>query len=108
MAGKISELSIERGKIYDLATAKAKAISKYDRSLALTMIKLKNGLIKEFEGIVIGILTAGDRKILAEGMVWQECLDKEAADGMYKACLSNIEAIKAELNGLQSMNKHLE
>ena len=104
----INSISTETSRIYELATEKADAISQYDLKLAIQILKLANGLVTEFEGLKIDKLTAGDRVIIAKGMIYQASMDKEAAEGLYKSCLSNIEAKKAQLNGIQSINKHLE
>jgi adenine-specific DNA methylase len=105
---KISEIEAERGKIVESAIEKAKAISEYDREIAITTLKLRNGVIKEWEGQKTDNLTATLIPKVAQGICWNECLNKEAADGMYRGVISNIEAMKSQLNGLQSINKNFE
>lgn len=111
---KITEIKAERGKIKNAATEKALSISDYDRHLALTVLKLKNGLIREMadpetgEVIEVPNLPATVIPQIAKGIIWEKSCRKEEAEAMYKAILSNLEAIKAELNGLQSISKHLE
>jgi hypothetical protein len=94
---KISEIEAERGKIVESAIEKA-----------ITTLKLRNGVIKEWEGQKTDNLTATLIPKVAQGICWNECLNKEAADGMYRGVISNIEAMKSQLNGLQSINKNFE
>ena len=105
---KISELRNARAVIFDSARNKARAISNFAKNVAIKELKLKNGLITEWEGIEVGKVVASSARKIAEGMCWFEMNDKEEGEALYKAHLTNIEAIKAELNGLQSINKHLD
>lgn len=105
---KISELEKERPLLFDCSQSKAQAISDYDRALAICVIKIKNKSITHFEGEPIGNPPANLIPLIAKGICYQECFKKEAEEAGYRAVLSNIEAIKAELNGLQSINRHLD
>ena len=105
---KISDIETERVKIVECAIEKAKAISEYDREIAITTLKLRNGAISEWEGQKISNLPANLIPKVAQGLCWNECFNKEAADGMYRGVISNIEALKSQLNGLQSINKNFE
>lgn len=105
---KITELETERGKINDFAIEKADAISQYDKNYTVTVLKLKERIIVEFEGVPINNLPATLILAVAKGICFNECYRKEAADGLYKGLISNIEGIKSELNGYQSINRHLE
>lgn len=105
---KIKELRLARSVIFQSAKAKAKAISAFAKKVTITEIKLKNGLIDKIDGIEVGHVVASAARKIAEGYCWQELHDKELAEALYKSNLTNIEAIKAELNGLQSVNKHLD
>jgi hypothetical protein len=105
---KIRELDEERPRLFDTSQSKAQAISDYDRAMALVVLKLKNGTIKEFEGEQIIGIAVTLIPTVAKGICWKECFTKEAEEAGYKAVISNIEAIKAGLNGLQSINRHLD
>lgn len=105
---KIAEIESERSKIVDAAIQKARSISDYDREIALTILKIRNGVLTEFEGNKIPNLAANLIPKVAQGICWNECFNKEAADGMYRGIISNIEALKSQLNGLQSINKNFE
>lgn len=105
---KIFELEQERSKLEQAANERALAISHYDRALALVLLRMKNGLIKNFEGEEVGNVSVTNQEKIAKGICWRERLRLEEAESMYKALVSNIDSIKAELNGLQSINRHLQ
>lgn len=105
---KIAELDEERPRLFDTAQSKAQAISDYDRAMAITILKLKNETITSFAGELVGKVAVTLIPLIAKGICYKECFTKEAEESCYKAVISNIEAIKAGLNGLQSVNKHLD
>jgi len=106
---KIEELEKKREDIYQFAQDKADAISIYEKNLALTILKLKNGNIKYFDGVPIpeklAITLIRD---VAKGICYKDIFTKEANEAGYKGLITICECIRAELNGLQSINKHLE
>ncbi len=106
---KIAELEKKRDDIFDYANDKADAISIYEKNLAVTILKLKNGNIKSFEGVPIpeklAITLIRD---IAKGICYKDVFTKEANEAGYKGLVTICECIRAELNGLQSINKHLE
>lgn len=104
---KIKELETERAKLLDQAQAKANAIRDYDLAFALAYLKIKNKVITHLQDEPIGNVAQSNIPIIAKGYVCGEVFDKDAEEGCYKALLTNIEAIKAELNGLQSINRNL-
>lgn len=105
---KIAGLDQERPRLFDTSQSKAQAISDYDRAIALVVLKLKNGTIKEFEGEPINGLAVTLIPLIAKGICWKECFTKEAEENGYKAVISNIEVLKSQMNGLQSINKYLD
>lgn len=105
---KIEQLEKERLRLFNAARHKAKTIGEYDKQLALTMLKLKAGMIKDFEGVAIEGVSATTVEKIARGICWQEAINKEEGESLYKSLVSNIDAIRAELNGLQSVNKFFE
>jgi len=111
---KIAEIKEARQGIFNAAKEKGASISNYDRAIAITIIKLKNGLITEIadpetgEMVEIKNFPASVLPQIAKGICWMECGRKEEAEALYKAILSNIEAIRAELNGLQTIAKYIE
>lgn len=105
---KITLLESCRGTIRENGNKKAKAISDYDKALAITLIKLKNGEELMIEDIAIKDPPASTSEKIAKGACWQERLAMETADALYKANLSSMESLKAELNGWQSIFRYLE
>ena len=105
---KISELDQERPRLFDAAQSKAQAVSEYDKAVAIATLKLRNGTITEFEGEPIKNLPANLIPNIAKGICYKECFLKEAEEGCYKAVLTNIEVLKTQMNGLQSINKYLD
>ena len=104
---KIRDLESQRSGLLNAAQQRAVAISNYDRAVALTTLKLITGQITKFENLEVVKVTATNTKDVAKGVCWRERLKLEEAEGVYKSLVSNIDCIKAELNGLQSINRHL-
>lgn len=102
------ELREERGKLKELATKKATATATYSREVAIMEIKLKNGAITKWGDLTVGRVTASSARKIAEGICWKELLAKEEAEAIYKAAVETLMSIRAELNGLQSISRHLE
>lgn len=87
------------------AEEKAVTLSTYEKEIAITILKLKNGVITEFEGNKIGNLPANLIPTVAKGICFRENFDREMGEAGYKGLIVQIEAHKAMLNGFQSMNK---
>lgn len=92
-------------RIPQAAEEKAITISNYEKEIAVTILKIKNGAITEFEGNKIGNLPANLIPIVAKGICFRENFDREMGESGYKGLIVQIEAHKAVLNGYQSMNK---
>lgn len=106
--GLIREIGKCRREIEDKGKAKAKAISDYDRKMAVTLAELRNS-----ESYKLGDTTYTTPPVtimekIAKGICSLECYEREVAESAYKACISNLEALKAQLNGYQSIYKHLD
>ena len=93
---KIKQLEQMRAAIKQRATDKAMAISEYDKALAKSILMLREK----------GHPTTIIEKV-AKGECWSARYDMELADGLYKSLISNMNCVQAELNGLQSINRHL-
>jgi hypothetical protein len=104
----ISQIDQLADQLEESAIEKANGKSNYSKVMGLTILKLKNGLIKEFEGQEIKGLTAGERQTIAESICYKEEFDKESSENLYKALITKIEARKAQMNGYQSINKVLQ
>ena len=106
---KIEELEKKRDDIFQFANDKADSISIYEKNLALTILRIKNGNIKFFEGVPIPEKLAVTLiRDVAKGICYKDVFTKEANEAGYKGIVTICECIRAELNGLQSINKHLE
>ena len=87
-----------RREIEDKGMAKAKAISAYDKRLGIAIVTLRD------EGKFPATLI----EKIAKGVCAPERETMEMTDVAYKACLSNLEAMKAQLNAKQSVYRHLD
>ena len=105
--GKIASIEDLRTKLDGLAVDKANALSQYEKKVAVTIIQLKTGGEVELEGVTYYNPPITVTEKIARGVCWQECLEKEKSDGLYKACVTNISALTSQLNGYQSINRYL-
>lgn len=95
-------------RIPQAAEEKAVSLADYDKMIAVTILKLKNGVIKEFEGQPVNNIPATLIPTLAKGICYKEAFDREMGEANYKGLIVQIEAHKAMLNGFQSMNKVIQ
>ena len=106
---KIKLLEKSREIIRERANDKAKAISDYDRALALAIVKLRNDKSCYIDGVDVGEKTPTTvMKEIAKGICWREKLELEKAEGLYKSAVSGINSLQAELNGLQSIFRWMD
>jgi hypothetical protein len=96
---KMVELTQESDKLKELIEKSANSNAEYDKVLAVTMMKL------ESEGKAKSLI---EKYAKGSDKVANALVAKMVSDGMLKACYSNIERIKAQLNACQSLNKHLD
>jgi len=80
----------------------------YDKNLAIALATLGHAENYELAGKTYKQPPITIRKAIAKGMCADFLEEKEIADSDYKACISNLEALKAQLNGYQSIYKHLD
>jgi hypothetical protein len=105
---KINQLEKGRPEIIKRARKRAETISEYEKELSLAIVKLKNGMITELHGLKIDNLPATLIEKVAKGVVYKEKLNMELADAEYKAAITGMQSLEAELNGYQSMNRYLK
>lgn len=105
---KIKELDKFKAVIKERTDRKAEANANYDKCLAVTIIKLKNGMIAEFEGQVVNNVPATIIEKVAKGICFKERLELEKAEAEYKSLITNIDTTCAQLNGWQSINRYLQ
>ena len=108
MQDLIQKLAKLRLLLRQLGQQKAQSIADYERTIALVIIKLKNGVKFDLDGeeIINPPTTITDK--IARGICWEEKLKADEAETNYKSLIVNIEVIKAQLNALQSINRNLE
>ena len=106
---KVKLLEKMRVEIRQRAEAKAEAGAAYDRIMAVTLLQLKNGKVFELEGEVVSgeKMAANILEKIAKGICWQEQLAADKSEALYKALISNIDAVQTEVNALQSINKNM-
>lgn len=104
----IKEIGKCRREIEDKGKARAKSVMEYDKSMAICIATLRNDknymlFGKDYPQPPVTLVEK-----LARGICAQQRYDMEIAESGYKACISNLEALKAQLNGYQSIYRHLD
>jgi len=97
MERAIRALSKEGDKAAGLIELKALAMAEYDKRLGMTIGAMKAS------GTAVTIIDK-----LAKGEVQSYLYKKIIAEESLKAHYSRMEQLKAQLNGLQSMNRYLD
>lgn len=105
---KIKLLEIGRALIKERGIKKATLKGTYEKAIAITIMKLKNDVAFELEGVTVKSPAATVSEKIAKGICYQECIDLEIADSNYKAAIVGMSAIQAELNGYQSIFRYLD
>ena len=105
---KINEIEEIRKAIKVRGMAKAAAISDYEKSITLALFDLKNGVEIELEGRKIKNPPASIMDKLVRGICWQAKLAMEEAEAAYKSAVTNLDAVCAQLNAYQSLNRYLD
>lgn len=105
---KIQELEKGRKLVLQRAEAKAKFTAEYEKSLAVTILKLRNNMIDSFDGISCTDLPATLIEKVAKGICWKESNAASLAESEYKSAIVGMESLKSELNGYQSINRFLD
>ena len=97
-----------KNSIKERGHAKAEKIATYEREIAKHCILLKNGEELILDGLRISKPPASTTEKIARGICWQFKLEADAAEADYKSAIVNLEATMAQLNGAQSVYKHLD
>ena len=105
---KISLMERERPKLDTLAREKAIYAANYDKAIAITIMKLNAGKPIKLGDEVIESPAKSIMEKLAKGICYNERLDMDVAEANYKSQVQKLDCVKAELNGYQSMNRHLD
>ncbi len=105
---KNEDLDKIRATIKDRVNAKAKAMSGYDKKIAIVLIMLKNGEEMAIDGHITKNPPTTVCEKIAKGLCWREKLEMEQAIGACASATSNLDVLKSQLIGLQSIYKHLD
>ena len=105
---KIRDIDKIRAEIKQRGQDKAQTASNYDKAIALVLIGLENGLEYVLDNEKVKDPPKSIMDKVARGLCWKEKLAMDQAEANYKSIISNLEAVKAQLNALQSLNKHLD
>jgi len=103
----IKNLSRGRLLLQERAEAKSNAIANYDKEMAKVLIQLKNGVEFELDGSKVSNPLAAVIKEIAKGICWKVKLELDKAEALYKNSIVGLSVIQAELNGWQSIYRHL-
>jgi hypothetical protein len=108
MNNRINALEAARGRLESLASLKAESCALYEKELAITIIRIKNGMEVELDGkhIINPPVTIMEK--IARGICWEYKLAMDKADTAYKAEIVCMSALAAELNGYQSINRYIK
>lgn len=94
----ISEIGKTRRQIEEKGRNRAAAITDYDKRIEIAIVTLREQ--GKFPATLI--------EKIAKGVCSPERYAMEVAESDYRACVSNLEALKAQLNGYQSIYRHLD
>ena len=87
---KIKTLELGRELLKERAEEKAEAIANYEKQIALTLIKLKNGVEFELDGEKIVNPLGSVLEKIAKGICYKEKLSMELAEAQYKNVIVGI------------------
>jgi len=104
---KIVQIQAAIEHIEELAQEKAETLANYDKQWAITCIRLKNGVPYTLGTDTIQNPPATLIDKIAKGICFKERLAAEKAEALYKAMIVRIDALQSQLNGYQSINRHL-
>lgn len=105
---KQQQIEYARKKLKPIGEKKDKANMKYERALAIQISELNNCVEYEIEGKKYKKPPASGANKIAAGMIAEIGFEKEQAETEYKYANKVIDSIKAEVNALQSIYKHLD
>ena len=104
---RIKELDKAKLLLKPRTDKRAETSALYDKAVAVVLIGLRNGKAYEMDGVAISDPPASIMEKIAKGICWQERLNMDLAEGEYKSLITGIELLQAQLNGWQSINRHL-
>jgi len=108
MITKVSELKACRAELLELAKRKAETLVDYRKAKARYTVILRLGEPVTLEDKVVVDPPVTLIPSIVQGICWKEKLEAAKSEAMYKAKIVCMDALKSELNGLQSINRFLE
>ena len=112
IAGEIREaidrIRLGRTDLQRRAENKAKTLAEYEKTVSIVLIKLRNGVSYVLDGEKIKDPPVSIAEKVAKGICWKEKLAAEQAEAEYRNAVIGMQALLAELNGLQSIFRHLD
>ena len=105
---KILLLEKGRGELRSRSISAAETTAEYEKQMAITLLKLENGVIDSWEGYDCKGIAKSNMDKIAKGICWQYRLSMDKADKEYRLTVVKLDTIKSELNGLQSINRYLQ
>ncbi len=85
------------------AQDKAQANGEYDKQIAITLLKLRNGEPVTFEGEEVINPPVSIMDKIAKGICYKESIAKDVAESNYKNASLGLQAIQSIINALQSV-----
>lgn len=105
--GKIDELEQLKKELEAMPELVSSSAAEYEKKLAKTIIQLKNGVLFNLDGVdVSNPLTTITEKV-ARGICWKEAMDAQLNEIRFKNLNKKIDIVESQLNGFQSINRHL-
>jgi len=105
---KIRLIGVARKELDSRSRKKADTIRDYRKNLGKVLIQLRNGVTFDVDGAVIKNPPATLALPIAHAICIEQKVAMDLAETQYKIAIEGMKALLAELNGLQSINKHLE
>lgn|SRR3990167_5449732 len=104
---KIEELERGRKSLEEAAHLKARSAGEYEKELAITILKLRNGVKMALESENIENIPVSVMERVARGLCWEKAIERDKQEALYKNLIKSLDCIQAELNGFQSINRFL-
>lgn len=104
----IAEIGKCRKQIEEKGKVRAAAIKNYDMRLAIAIATIRDQTHYKLAEKQYERPPATVTEKIAKGMVALDREQMELAESGYKAVISNLEALKAQLNAMQSIYRHME
>ena len=87
---------------------KAKAMGEYEKKIAITMLRLRQGQTIDLDGEEISYSATTGLDKIAKGVCYKESIALDLAESTYKNAVLGIQTVMAEINAYQSILRYLE